>query len=105
MYSILMKIQVILLFCNEMGILNIDINNINLDNNFNEDDLDTIILIRLLDWYIKFEKRKALEFEKSKELKKMLNEELMPTIARHPKRWWNFCMAEDEKKRNRTDFY
>ena len=29
--------------CNEMGILNVD-----LDNNFDEDDPDTIILIRLL---------------------------------------------------------
>ena len=37
--------------CNEMGI--------NLDNNFDEDDPDTIILIRLLDWHIKFEKRKG----------------------------------------------
>ena len=27
---------------NEMGILNIDLNNINLDNNFDEDDPDTI---------------------------------------------------------------
>ena len=34
--------------CNEKGILNIDLNNINLDNNFDEDDPDTIILIRLL---------------------------------------------------------
>ena len=33
---------------NEMGILNIDLNNINLDNNLDEDDPDTIILIRLL---------------------------------------------------------
>ena len=47
--------------CNEMGILNIDINNINLDNNFDEDDPDTIILIRLLAWHIKFEKRKELK--------------------------------------------
>ena len=31
--------------CNEMGILNIVLNNINLDNNFDKDDLDTIILI------------------------------------------------------------
>ena len=31
--------------CNEMGILNIDLNNINLDNNFDKDDPDTIILI------------------------------------------------------------
>ena len=33
--------------CNGMDILNIDLNNINLDNNFDEDDPDTIILIRL----------------------------------------------------------
>ena len=32
--------------CNEMGILNIDLNNINLDNNFDEDDPDTIIHVR-----------------------------------------------------------
>ena len=31
-----------------MGILNIDLNNINLDNNFDEDDPDAIILIKLL---------------------------------------------------------
>ena len=30
--------------CNGMGILNIDLNNINLDNNFDEDDPDTIIM-------------------------------------------------------------
>ena len=34
--------------CNEMSILNIDLNNIYLDNTFDEDDLDTVILIRLL---------------------------------------------------------
>ena len=56
--------------CNEMGIPNIDLNNINLDNNFDEDDPDTVILIIFLVWHIKFEKRK--------ELKKELNEELMP---------------------------
>ena len=50
--------------CNEMGILNIDLNNINLDNSFDEDDL------KLLAWHIKFEKCKAF--------KKKLNEELMP---------------------------
>ena len=46
---------------NEMAILDIDIDNINLDNIFNEDDPDTIILIRLLVWNIKFEKHKALK--------------------------------------------
>ena len=47
--------------CNEIGILNIDLNNINLDNNFDEDDPETIILIRLLAWHIKFEKAKNLK--------------------------------------------
>ena len=45
-----------------MGILN----NINLDNNFDEDGLDTIILIRLLVWHIKFKKRKALKKREAK---------------------------------------
>ena len=44
-----------------MGILNIDLKNINLDNNFDEDDPDTINLILLLVWHIKIEKRKALK--------------------------------------------
>ena len=34
--------------CSEMGMYNIDLNNINLDNDFDEDDSDTIILIRRL---------------------------------------------------------
>ena len=77
-YSILMKILVMSLFsCNEMGILNIDLSNINLDNNFDEDDSDNIILIRLLAWHIKFEKCKAL--------RKNISEELMPILWR-PKR-------------------
>ena len=46
--------------CNEMGILNIDFNNINLDNNFDQDDPDTIFLLTLLAWHIRFEKRKNL---------------------------------------------
>ena len=35
-------------FCDEMGILTVNLNNINQDDNFHEDDPDTIILIRLL---------------------------------------------------------
>ena len=58
--------------CNEMDILNIDLNKINLDNNFDEDD--PIIHVRLLAWHIKFEKPKTL--------KKIISEELMP-IAWH----------------------
>ena len=40
------------------------------NNNFDEDDPDTIILIRLLALHIEFEKHKAL--------KKMISEGLMP---------------------------
>ena len=35
---------------------------------------------------------------------KKISEKLMP-IAWHPKRWWNFCMSEDDKNRNRVNFY
>ena len=56
-----MKIRNVVFSCNEMGILNMGVKNINLDNNFDEDDPDTIIVIRLLAWHIKFEKRKALK--------------------------------------------
>ena len=76
-------------FTDKVGILNIDLNNISHDNNFDEDDLDTIILIRFSAWHIKFGKRK--------ELKKELSEELMP-LAWHPNRWWDWCMSKDEKK-------
>ena len=55
--------------CNEMGVLKIDLNNISLHNNFDEDDSDTIILIRLLAWHIKFEKRKELKKYKRRILK------------------------------------
>ena len=44
-------------FRGKIGILNIDIN---LDNNCDEDDSSTIIIIRFLAWQIKFEKGKAL---------------------------------------------
>ena len=35
--------------------------------------------------------------KKDKALKKELNEELM-LIAWFPRKWWNFCMSEDQKK-------
>ena len=62
-----------------MGILNTDLNNINFDNpNYNEDDPDTIIHVRVLAWHIKFEKRK--------ELKKELSEKLI-SVVWHPNKW------------------
>ena len=36
-----------------MVVLNIDLNNINLENNFDEDAPDTNVLIRLLAWHIR----------------------------------------------------
>ena len=73
-----------------MGILSIDLNNINLDDtNYDEDDPETIIHVRLLAWHSKFENCKAL--------KKELNEELM-LVPWHPLRWWDWCLPEEEKK-------
>ena len=65
---------------NETRIVNINLNNINLDENFDEEDPNTIILIRLL--------ARHINFEKHKELKQELNKELMP-LAWHPNRWWD----------------
>ena len=53
--------------CNEMVILNLDLKNINLDNNFDENDPHTISHVRLLAWHIKFEKCKTLKKHISKE--------------------------------------
>ena len=52
----------------EMGTVNADLNDISLDNNFDDNDLDTNIFVRLLFWHIKFQKRK----------------ESMPAVWRHP---------------------
>ena len=67
-------------FCvNEMSILGVDHDKVNLDddNNFDEDDTDTIIHVKLLAWGNKFKKRKSLEENTSKKI--ML-------ITWHPKR-------------------
>ena len=48
--------------CNETNILNIDLNCINFnDDNFDKDDPDTIIHVKLLAWHAKFENDKALK--------------------------------------------
>ena len=47
-----------------MGILSIDLNNINLDDpNYDEDSPEIIIHVRLLAWHSKFETHKALNKE------------------------------------------
>ena len=69
-----------------MIILGTDLNNINLDDsNYDEDDPETIIHIKLLVWLSKFEKGKVLE------------KELM-LIAIHLGKWWKYCLSEDDKK-------
>ena len=55
-----------------MGIFNIDLNNVNLNNDFDDDDPGNVIHIRRLDWHIQSGKRRALE--------KKLDEELMPVV-------------------------
>ena len=74
-----------------MGILGVDVDKINLDDkyDFDEDDPETIVHVRLLAWHNKFEKRKAC--------KKDIRKELMPAAC-HPSRWWDWCLPEDWKK-------
>ena len=70
-------------FCNEMGILDVGLYKINLDdddNSFDEDDPETIIHVRLLAWRNKFEKQKAHKSNISKQLR---------PVTWHPTRQWN----------------
>ena len=46
----------------------------------------------IIEWYKGYQKRRTQKAQIEKEL--ML-------IAWHPSRWWDWCMSEDEKKRNR----
>ena len=69
--------------------LNIDLNHINLDNNFDENDPDTLTLMTFLTWNTKFEKLKGL--------KKQLNEKLM-SIVWHPKRLLESFVCNEIKK-------
>ena len=71
-----------------MGILSVDLPNINLCNvNFHQDDPETIIHVRLMTWHNTFKQLKAT---------KNISKELMP-LACHPTRWWDWCMPEDKK--------
>ena len=49
-----MKILVMSFFSDEIGILSVNCNNVDLDDgNFDEDDPETIIRVRLMAWYNK----------------------------------------------------
>ena len=50
----------------------------------------------LIEWYEGYQKRKAQ--------KAQIKKELMP-IACHPSRYWDWCMSEDEKKRQKNCGY
>ena len=71
--------------CNQMGILNEDLNNIDLGNKFDEDDPNTNIFIKLLVC--------ILNVKNAKHLKKIIEE----LISIASKRWRNFCISQDEK--------
>ena len=43
------------------------------------------------------------DYKKQKVQKASIKEELMP-IAWHPSRWWDWCIPEDEKKRQKKIF-
>ena len=52
----------------KIGILNADLNNINRDGNFDEDDPETIIHPRLMAWHNRLKQCKAFKIDISKEL-------------------------------------
>ena len=54
--------------CNKMGIRSVNLNYINFyDTNYDEDDPESIIHIRLLAWRIRFEEHRALKKEFNEE--------------------------------------
>ena len=54
--------DVVTVFCNDMGINIIDLNNINFDDDkFGKDDLETIIHVILLAWCNEYKKRKTFK--------------------------------------------
>ena len=55
-------------------------------------------LLYMLDFWLG-----VLNLKKHKALKKDIMEELM-LVAWNPKRWWNFCMSEDEEKEREPIF-
>ena len=64
-YSFTIKILIIIkIIANQKHILAVDLEKVNLDNNFSEDDPDTIIHIRFLAWRSKSKKLKAPEKDK-----------------------------------------
>ena len=77
-----------------MGLVIIDLDNINLDDdNFDEDALETIIHVRLMAWCNRFKQRKACK----KDRRRIIEWHL---IKWHPTRVWDWCMTKDGKSWN-----
>ena len=72
-----------------MGILNLALNNINLDDNF--DDYSEL-LFTSDSWLGK------LNLKSAKNVKKYINEELMPIVT-YPKKWRSFACQKMRKKK------
>ena len=73
-----------------MGILSVDLNNINLDDvKYDDDDPEAIIHVRLVSLYNKCKQRKSFENYRSK---------VLVPVPWHPTSWWDWCMPEDKEK-------
>ena len=82
------------LFGDKMDILFTNLGKINLDDvNFDENNCETIIHLRLLTWQI----------NNKKHLKKDMSEREM-TAAWHSSKYWDWCMPEDQKKKIEPTF-
>ena len=73
-----------------MGLVNVDLNNIRLDDQNLDDEYDPeiIIPVRLMAWCNRYDQRKAC--------KKEISKELIPVGWRI---WLDWCIPEDEKKK------
>lgn len=79
-----------------MGFNTITLNNINLDDDNFAEDPENINHVRLLALHNRFKQRKTC--------KKEIIKELMSATSYHPRRRWDSCVSEGEKKRNRIIF-
>ena len=55
------------------------------DDDDDDDDDDD----ELLEWYVRYQKRRTQKAQIQKELVR---------VTWHPSRWWDWCVPEDEKK-------
>ena len=80
-----------------MSILGVDLNINKLDHvSFNVYECQTLIHVIRKDCRNRLKQRKVF--------KKCISKKLMP-VAWNPKRWWDWSMSKDQKKRRRIKFY